>query len=132
MSSDAPSRETPPTPLVEPSSVERSTARTVLMIAGAVERPLEVIQRSGPLSALLGLAVPVPGADHATVSSRDGQFRACIPLDVLRSGRLVAGRLRLPDPPTRCWDVKDVARVEVTVGSRPDSVPPGRGARRTA
>lgn len=96
-----------------------------LMIAGAVDHPLELIQRDGPLAPLLHLASPLEGADHATVRSRDGQFRASIPLDVLRGGRLVAGRLRLPEPPTRCWDVKDVARIEVTVGSRPDSVPPG-------
>ena len=97
-----------------------------LMIAGAVERPLELQQREGPLGPLLALASPTAGADHATVRSRDGQFRASIPLDVLRDGRLVDGRLRLPDPPTRCWDVKDVSRIEVTVGPRPDSVPDGR------
>ena len=96
-----------------------------LMIAGAVDHPLELVQRDGPLAPLLHLASPIEGADHATVRSRDGQYRASIPLDVLRGGRLVAGRLRLPDPPTRCWDVKDVVRIEVTVGARPDSVPPG-------
>jgi hypothetical protein len=98
----------------------------LLMVAGAVERPLEIVQRSGPVSQWIDLAGPVAGADHATVSSRDRQFRASIPLDVLRQGRLEGGRLRLPDPPTRCWDVKDVVRIELTVGSRPDSVPPGR------
>jgi hypothetical protein len=96
-----------------------------LMIAGAVDHPLELTQRDGPLGPLLHLAGPTEGADHATVRSRDGQFRASIPLSVLREGKLVAGRLRLPDPPTRCWDVKDVVRIEVTVGPRPDSVPPG-------
>jgi hypothetical protein len=99
----------------------------LLMIAGAVERPVEIVQRDGPLVALLDLVGPVAGADHATVWSRDRQFHASIPLDVLRDGHLVDGRLRLPDPPTRCWDVKDVARIEVTFGARPDSVPPGRG-----
>ncbi len=98
-----------------------------LMIAGAVERPIELQQRQGPLAALLSLAVPVPGADHATVHSRDGQFRASIPLEMLRSGRLVDGRLRLVDAPTRCWEVKDVARIEVTIGARPDSVPGRQG-----
>jgi hypothetical protein len=96
-----------------------------VMIAGAVEHPLELVQRDGPLGPLLRLATPLATADHATVCSRDGQFRASIPLDVLRAGRLEAGRLRLPGTPTRCWEVKDVVRIEVTVGARPDSVPPG-------
>jgi len=95
------------------------------MIAGAVEHPLELVQRDGPLGPLLRLATPLAGADHATVCSRDGQFRASVPLEVLVEGSLRAGRLRLPDPPTRCWEVKDVVRIEVTVGPRPDSVPPG-------
>jgi hypothetical protein len=103
-------------------SAPSPTDDVLLMIAGAVERPLEVHQRSGPLLPLVDLATPTAGADHATVSSRDGQFRASIPLDRLRAARLEAGRLRVPDAPTRCWDVKDVVRIEVTVGSRPDSV----------
>jgi hypothetical protein len=108
-------------------STEPMADDDLLMIAGAVDRPVEIVQRDGPLVVLLDLVGPVAGADHATVWSRDRQFHASIPLEVLRGGRLVEGRLRLPDPPTRCWDVKDVARIEVTFGPRPDSVPPGRG-----
>jgi hypothetical protein len=102
-------------------STPRSDDDVLLMIAGAVERPLEVHQRDGPMLPLVDLAGPAAGADHATVSSRDGQFRASVPLDRLRAARLESGRLRVPDAPTRCWDVKDVVRIEVTVGPRPDS-----------
>lgn len=84
---------------------------------------MELVQRRGPLASLLVLAGPLPGADHATVSSRDGQFRASVPLDWLRRGRLVAGRLEIPGAPTPCWSVKDVVSIEVTVGPRADSVP---------
>jgi hypothetical protein len=97
-----------------------------LLLTGAVERPLELIQRRGPLASLLSLVVPLAEADHATVESRDGQFRASIPLEWLRRGRLVEGRLDIPGAPTRCWLVKDVVAIRVTVGSRPDSVPPAQ------
>jgi hypothetical protein len=84
---------------------------------------MELIQRRGPLASLLSLACPLPGADHATVSSRDGQFRASVPLEWLLRGRLVEGRLVIPGAPTRCWLVRDVVSIELTVGPRPDSVP---------
>lgn len=106
-----------------------------LMIAGAVANPLELVQRDGPLLPLLRLAQPTEGADHATVFARDGQFRVSMPLEALERAALVHGRLRVPDAPTRCWDVKDVVRIELTVGHRPDSVPadgsdrPGRTRR---
>jgi len=96
-----------------------------LLISGAVEHPLELVQRSGPLSSLLSLVQPTAGADHATVSARDGQYRASIPLEWLGRGRLDRGRLRIPSAPTRCWSVKDVVSIQVTVGARPDSVRPG-------
>ncbi len=83
-----------------------------------------MIQRDGPLLPLLGLVGPRSGADHATVRSRDGQYRASIPLEWLRKGRLENGRLRIPGAPTKCWHVKDVVEIEVTTGSRPDSVRP--------
>lgn len=97
------------------------------MIAGAVERPLELVQRDGPLEPLVSLAGPVAGADHATVHSRDGQYRASMPLDRLRAARLEHGTLRVPDDPGG-WDVEDVVRIEVTVGARPDSLPAGSAA----
>lgn len=92
------------------------------MIAGAVRRPLELVQRSGPLGPLLRLADPEPGADHATVHARDGLFRASVPLAALAAASLEDGRLRVPGAPTRCWEVKDVVRIELTHGPRPDSV----------
>ena len=95
-----------------------------LLITGSVEHPLELVQRSGPLQQLIGLARPDPTTDHATVSSRDGQYRASIPLDWLLAGRLDAGRLRIPGAPTKCWSVKDVVSIQLTAGSRPDSVRP--------
>lgn len=92
------------------------------MIAGAVERPLELVQRDGPLEPLIALAGPTAGADHATVHSRDGQYRASVPLDRLRAGRLEHGRLHVPDAPGDRWDVEDVVRIELTAGARPDSL----------
>jgi hypothetical protein len=99
-------------------------AEVPLLISGAVEHPLEMVQRSGPLVPLLSLVQPDVAADHATVSSRDGQYRASIPLEWLRRGRLDGGRLHIPDAPTRCWSVKDVVSIQLTVGARPDSVRP--------
>ena len=96
---------------------------TTLILCGRVHHPLELQQRQGPLESLLSLAGPEAGADHATVSSVDGQFRASIPLEWLRRGSLEDGRLSIPGAPTRCWLVKDVVRIELTVGHQPDSVP---------
>lgn len=95
-----------------------------LLITGAVEHSLEMIQRNGPLQPLLEYVQPEEGADHATVRSRDGQFHASIPLDWLIKGRLENGRLRIPSAPTKCWHVKDVVAIELTEGARPDSVRP--------
>jgi len=95
-----------------------------LLITGAVDHPIEMVQRAGPMVPLLSLARPDPAADHATVSSRDGLFRASIPLEWLRKGRLDHGRLRIPGAPTKCWSVKDVVSIQLTVGARDDSVKP--------
>lgn len=97
-------------------------ARTTLNVCGAVARPLELTERQGPMSVWLRLAGPSTVADHATVSGVDGVFRASIPLSWLEQGSLVDGRLMIPDAPTRCWSVKDVVRIELTEGRRPDSV----------
>jgi hypothetical protein len=99
-------------------------ATTTLLINGAVAHPIELMQREGPLSSLLNLAQPDGSADHATVSSADGQYRASIPLEWLLKGRMEAGRLRIPSAPTKCWSVKDVVSIELTDGPRPDSVRP--------
>lgn len=93
-----------------------------ITVSGATERSFTVARRAGPLATLLGDAHP--SGDHATVRSGDGLFAASIPLDVLRHGLLDAdGRLELRDPPTKCWLVKDVRHLEITVGRQPDSLP---------
>lgn len=95
----------------------------LLTIDGEVGHRLESSERDGPLAPRLEQAQPVPGADHATVHSGDGLFTASIPLVDLRRSEIVEGRLQVPEPPTRCWLVKDVVRIELTVGRQPDSVP---------
>jgi DMSO/TMAO reductase YedYZ molybdopterin-dependent catalytic subunit len=87
---------------------------------------------------IIGRAVPVTQATHATVVSSDGSYRASIPLEDLASGGVLAfgsgrgilssgegGPLRLTvvDGKTLCWNVKDVAVIDVTVGAAPDDVP---------
>jgi hypothetical protein len=97
--------------------------RTTLLITGAVRHSLEMMQREGPMASLICVVDPTEGADHATVVSGDGLFRASVPLDWLRTARIEAGRLRVPDAPARCWSVKDVVAIRFTVGAEPDSVP---------
>ena len=93
-----------------------------ITISGAVGRTFTVARRKGPIATLLGDAHPT--GDHATVHSGDGLFNASIPLDVLRHALVSEeGRLELPNPPTKCWLVKDVRQIEVTDGPQPDSLP---------
>lgn len=106
----------------QPGSATPGPPNRRLTIEGAITQAVECAERDGPLAPLLDAAAPIPEADHATVCSSDGRFTASIPLTVLRRGEIVDGRLLVPDPPTRCWLVKDVVRLEVTVGRRPDSV----------
>ena len=86
----------------------------------------EITAAGGPAPIVIpcDLVQPDSGADHATVSSADGQYRASIPLEWLVKGRMQDGRLRIPAAPTKCWMVKDVVSIELTEGSRPDSVRP--------
>lgn len=94
-----------------------------LVVDGRVEAPWSSEERSGPVADFLSAARPIDGADHATVvSARDG-YRASIPLTDLVRGRLDNGRLTIPDGRTLCWNVKDVVRIEVTVGKQVDDVP---------
>ena len=87
---------------------------------------------------IIGRAVPVTGATHATIVSADGSYRASIPLEDLAEGGVLAfgsgrrhlssvagGPLRLTvvEGTTLCWNVKDVAVIDVTVGAAPDDVP---------
>jgi hypothetical protein len=64
------------------------------------------------------------------VHSGDGLFQASIPLATLATATLdLDGRLALTDPPTKCWLVKDVRRIELTAGRQPDSLPPEERAK---
>lgn len=92
------------------------------MVTGEVERTLHWLSADGPVASILAAAVPTADAHFATVMSRDGMFRASIPLDALRLGRLRSGRLEVPDAPTRCWNVKDVASLHLTKDAVADSV----------
>lgn len=92
-----------------------------IIIDGLVTAALVAPRVDGPIGHLLDAAVPAPPADHGTVWSGDGLFRASIPLDALRDARLELGRLQVPESPTNCWSVKDVVRIELTAGKQPDS-----------
>lgn len=90
---------------------------------GAVEAPHRSPTRTATVGDLLAAARPLANADHATVISEGDGYRASIPLDDLARGSLVDGRLTIPGGRTLCWNVKDVVRIEVTVGPQPDDVP---------
>lgn len=77
-------------------------------------------------------------ATHVSVETDDADYRASIPLDVIRhQGRIVHARdghpltedtggpyrLLVEDGSTLCWNVKHVARLRLTEGPEPDSVP---------
>lgn len=92
-----------------------------------------------------GTSVPVArllddmgAATHASFETASTDYRASIPIDVVvAAGVIVLGdeegpldasrggpfRLLVPDGKTLCWNVKNVARIRLTVGSEPDSVP---------
>ncbi len=110
--------------------IRRADEPRNLEIDGEVSQILESADRDGPVGPLLDSAVPTNGADHGTVHSGDGMFTASIPLVDLRRGEIVDGRLHLDDPPTRCWLVKDVVRIELTAGKQPDSVAAKERARK--
>ena len=93
-----------------------------LTIDGVVAAPLTVRRTDTDVAHLLVQAEVGPDADHGTVHSAGEAFTASIPLEWLRRASLVDGRLRIPTTPNRCWDVKDVVRIELTVGKQPDSV----------
>lgn len=102
--------------------IRRAGDPDTITVSGAVEKTMTVGRRAGPLATLLGDAHPT--GDHATVHSGDGLFSASIPLARLRHGLITDdGRLDLPNPPTKCWLVKDVRHIEVTDGRQPDSLP---------
>jgi hypothetical protein len=105
-----------------PGPIRTAGEPDTITVSGAVDRTFTVARRSGPLATLLGDAHPA--GDHATVHSGDGLFQASIPLAVLRHGMISdEGRLDLPNPPTKCWLVKDVRLIEITEGRQADSLP---------
>ena len=110
--------------------IRRADEPRILTIDGEVSQVLESADRDGPVGPLLDSAAPTAGADHGTVHSGDGLFIASIPLGELRQGEIIDGRLQIDDPPTRCWLVKDVVRIELTNGKQPDSIDE-KEARRT-
>lgn len=90
---------------------------------------------SVPVSRLLDDVGP---ATHASFETASTDYRASIPIDVVvADGVIVHGdedgpldvsrggpfRLVVPDGKTLCWNVKHVARIRLTVGPEPDSVP---------
>ena len=95
-----------------------------IVVDGAVTSPCRFESRTVPVRDLLAAARPSPGADHGTVIAASDGYRASIPLAELERGSLADGRLTIPDGRTLCWNVKDVVRIEVTVGPQPDDVPP--------
>jgi DMSO/TMAO reductase YedYZ molybdopterin-dependent catalytic subunit len=97
--------------------------RDGLTVDGEVERPLQFDGRTALVADLLEQAAPRPAADHATVHAAMDGYTASIPLTDLRRGTLADGRLVVEGGRTLCWNVKDVVRIEVTVGHQPDSVP---------
>lgn len=116
MSENAGMSDVPPTPIRKAGDPDTIT------VSGRVANEITVGRRPGPLATLLGDARPT--GDHGTVHSGDGLFQASIPLDVLRHAMISdEGRLMLDDAPTKCWQVKDVRRIEITDGRQQDSLP---------
>lgn len=89
---------------------------------------LERLARSGQVR-VGDLLAEERGATHVTFEAADGDYRASIPIDVVRRRGVIvldgAGspRLRVEDGDTLCWNVKDLARIRPTVGEEADSVP---------
>ncbi len=106
-----------------PKPVPDTARPCPLTVDGEVERPLDIEDRSGRVADLLEQASPLHRADHATVHAADDGSTASIPLEDLRRGVLIDRRLTVEGGRTLCWNVKNVVRIEVTVGHRPDSVP---------
>jgi len=91
-----------------------------------------------PLSEIFDMLEPHEGATFCTVISRDGSYRASIPLPILREGGWLAfaldggplpdaagGPLRLTvvEGTTMCWNVKDVGELRFTSEQEPDDIP---------
>jgi len=110
-------------------TIRRAGDPDTITVSGPEGEPVTVERPIGPIASLLDGENAVD-ADHASVQSGDGLFTASIPLSVLRTAALDGdGRLAIDEPPTRCWLVKDVRRIELTIGRRPDSLPPEERAK---
>ena len=101
-------------------------------------RPEIAALADGDRVAVAALLGDVGAATHASFETESADYRASIPLDVLRDQAVlvhaVGGepladedggpfRLLVPDGDTLCWNVKGVARIRLTDGPEPDSVP---------
>lgn len=105
-------------------ALRRVGEQPAITVDGEVARTVTSPDRADvEVRVLLDAAAPADGADHATIHSGDGLYTASIPLENLRRSTISDGRLLVPDGWTKCWNVKDVVRIEVTTGKRPDSVP---------
>lgn len=116
---------------VDMAKLEGTVADVTSVAPGAVGRAVRV-------ASLLALAEPAPEATHCTVISAGGDYRASIPLEELAAGGWLAFerdgaplpaanggpfRLTVARGSTLCWNVKDVARLELTTGPVADDVP---------
>lgn len=89
---------------------------------------LRAVARDGEIE-LAGILPEDSRATHASFDSVARDYRASIPLDVVRrqgviliddGGRL---RLRVREGRTLCWNVKDLGSIRLTQGAEEDSVP---------
>lgn len=99
--------------------------------AGVRRLTFEEVQSlaEGGLVPVRVLLTPDSGVTYASFESRDGDYRASIPIDVAVDGGVVeiqdegGLRLRVIDGDTLCWNVKNLGRIRLTDGPEPDSVP---------
>jgi hypothetical protein len=104
-------------------NVEATSSRRQWSVA-----ELREIARGGQIE-VSDLLPDDPGATHASFDSVARDYRASIPIDVVRSQGIILvdeeGRLRLRvrEGRTLCWNVKDVGSIRLTVGPEEDSVP---------
>ncbi len=96
-------------------------------VDGEVRKPGSIGVDTGPVSGVLEGAGPSDGATHATIVGSDG-YRASIPLPTLHARGMLnvddrSVDLRVVDGTTLCWNVKSVARIDVSIGKQADDVP---------
>lgn len=120
-----------------PGSIDlRTLAALPSRLSG--EDATNVVGEVVPLSEIFDMLEPHESAAFCTVISRDGTYRASIPLPILREGGWLAfaldggplpdtagGPLRLTvvDGTTMCWNVKDVGELRFSSEQEPDDIP---------